>query len=156
MARSPTTTEGRALPAGTTRVIPMLSYEDVAGAAAWLGRAFGFRERLRYTEPDGEVSHLEMELDGGVIMLGRPGRAYQSPKHHREVCEIARDYSRVPYVIDGVHVYVDDVDEHCEQARSAGALILREPEDQPYGRLYVAEDLEGHRWMFDRPPAGAS
>jgi uncharacterized glyoxalase superfamily protein PhnB len=51
-----------------------------------------------------------------------------------------------------VHVTVDDVDAHCERARSAGATILREPETEPYGRLYNAADLEGHRWMFMEQP----
>ena len=32
-----------------------------------------------------------------------------------------------------------------------GATILREPEDLPFGRLYSAADLEGHRWMFMQP-----
>ncbi len=27
-------------------------------------------------------------------------------------------------------------------------MILREPKDEPYGRLYNAADPEGHRWMF--------
>jgi uncharacterized glyoxalase superfamily protein PhnB len=58
----------------------------------------------------------------------------------------------VPYIVDGVHVYVDDLDGHHHRARAAGARILREPEDQPYGRLYCAEDLEGHRWMFMQAP----
>jgi len=47
-----------------------------------------------------------------------------------------------------VLVGVDDVDEHCRRARAAGAVILTEPEDTSYGRMYRAEDLEGHRWMF--------
>ena len=34
---------------------------------------------------------------------------------------------------------------------AGGAQILREPEDQPFGRLYSAADLEGHRWMFMQP-----
>jgi PhnB protein len=53
-------------------------------------------------------------------------------------------------VVDGVMLHVDDVDGHFEQARSAGATILSELEDNPYAgqRQYRAEDLEGHRWMF--------
>jgi uncharacterized glyoxalase superfamily protein PhnB len=132
------------------RVVPMLSYEDVAGMAEWLGRAFGFRETVRLTDPDGSASHVEMEYEGGVIMLGRPGTSYRNPVHHREACEMAQEMARVPWVIEGVHVSVDDVDAHCERARGAGAVILREPETQPYGRLYNAEDPEGHRWMFDQ------
>jgi uncharacterized glyoxalase superfamily protein PhnB len=45
-------------------------------------------------------------------------------------------------------VHVPDLDAHCERARAAGATVLREPEDGPGGRLYSAEDVEGHRWMF--------
>ena len=56
-------------------------------------------------------------------------------------------------MIDGVHVTVDDVDEHCQRARAAGATILRELEDLPFGRLYSAADAEGHRWMFMSPAA---
>ncbi len=57
----------------------------------------------------------------------------------------------VPYVIDGVHVYVEDVDAHFTRARESGATILSEPADTGYGRSYRAADLEGHRWMFDQP-----
>jgi uncharacterized glyoxalase superfamily protein PhnB len=50
--------------------------------------------------------------------------------------------------VNGVHITVDDVDQHAARARAAGATILREPTDEPYGRSYNAGDLEGHRWMF--------
>jgi PhnB protein len=131
------------------RITPMLSYEDVDGAAAWLTRAFGFTELLRYAEPDGRVTHAELDLEGGVVMLAWPGPGYVSPKRHRESCEVARRAAGVPYVIDGVHAYISNVDEHVERARAVGARILSEPEDQPHGdRSYRAEDPEGHRWMF--------
>jgi uncharacterized glyoxalase superfamily protein PhnB len=127
----------------------MLSYEDAGAAADWLVRAFGFEERERYAEPDGTVSHVELRLGDGVVMLGNPGPDYRGPKRHREECEAAARWSRVPYVVDGVLAYVEDVDEHFERARAAGATILSQPEDQPYGdRHYRAEDVEGHRWMF--------
>ena len=58
----------------------------------------------------------------------------------------------VPYVIDGVLVYVDDVNAHHARASEQGATILSEPEDGPFGRLYRVEDLEGHRWMFMQRP----
>jgi uncharacterized glyoxalase superfamily protein PhnB len=135
-------------------IVPMIAYEDTAAALDWLARAFGFNERedSRYTEPDGTITHAEMELSGGVIMLATPTPDYQSPKHHAEVCEHARKWSAVPYVIDGLHVQVDDVDAHFGQARDAGAEILSEPEDQPYGeRVYRVADIEGHRWMFAQP-----
>jgi PhnB protein len=130
----------------------MLSYEDVGAAIAWLDEAFGFRERSdRYTDDEGRVTHAELELDGAVVMLGWPGPDYRSPVRHAEECEQARRWLDVPWVVDGVLVYVDDVERHLERARGSGATILRELEEQPFGRLYSAADLEGHRWMFMQP-----
>jgi hypothetical protein len=69
----------------------MISYENVGSAADWLGEAFGFRERgERYAEPDGTVSHAELELDGAVVMLGWPGPEYRNPARHAEACEQAQ------------------------------------------------------------------
>ena len=137
------------------RAVPMLSYEDVGGAADWLSQAFGFHERgERYTEADGRVTHAELDLDGAQVMLGWPGPEYQGPARHAKGCEDAQRWSAVPYIVDGVLIYVDDVDAHCERARAEGAVILREPKDEPYGRLYNAADPEGHRWMFMQPLVG--
>ena len=132
------------------RVIPMLSYEDAGRAADWIAEAFGFRETGRWADSDGTVTHVNMELDGHVLMLGYPSPDYQSPRHHSQACEQARKWSRTPYVVDGVLVYVDDIETHFSRARAAGARILSELEDNPDigQRQYRAEDVEGHRWMF--------
>jgi uncharacterized glyoxalase superfamily protein PhnB len=135
---------------GTNRAIPMISYENVATAADWLSGAFGFGQRpeSRHTDDDGTVTHAELELDGALVMLGHPGRDYRSPRGHAEVCEQARKWLEPPYVVDGVLVYVDGLDEHHERARTNGATILLPPTTAPYGRYYTAADREGHRWMF--------
>lgn len=106
-------------------------------------------------DDDGRVTHAELDLDGATVYLGWPGEDYQSPAHHAQVCEPARRWSESPFIINGVHITVEDVAAHHARARSAGARILREPKDEPYGRLYNVEDLEGHRWMFmQRPTEG--
>ena len=129
------------------QVVPMLSYEDCAAAADWLVRAFGFEEVERYGEP--EVSHVTLRLDrGGVVFIGKPGDLYVNPKRLREQCDAAARMYDVPWVVDGVWVNVDDLDAHLERARAAGVRVLSGPEDGPAGRLYRAEDPEGHRWMF--------
>ncbi len=135
------------------RVIPMLSYEDAGRAADWIAKAFGAEETGRWTDEDGRVTHVNMELEGGVVMLGYPSPEYQGPKHHAEVCEHARRWSETPYIVDGVHVTVGDIDAHYERAKAAGARILSELEDDPGNgqRQYRAEDIEGHRWMFGQP-----
>jgi uncharacterized glyoxalase superfamily protein PhnB len=129
-------------------VIPMIAYENGPAAMDWLSRAFGFREKARMTTPDGRLSHGEMETGGGLVMLATPSPDYHGPKRHREECEPARRWSEVPYIIDGVLVYVDDVTAHFERAKAAGATILSSPEEANEGKRYRAEDLEGHRWMF--------
>ena len=132
----------------TPSVVPMISYEDGIAALEWLRKVFGFRETARLTTPDGKLSHGEMEAGKGLIMLASPTPEYRSPKHHREVCEQARKWSTVPWIIDGVLVYVDDLDQHFKRAKAAGAMILSEIEEGSPGRRYRAEDLEGHRWFF--------
>jgi uncharacterized glyoxalase superfamily protein PhnB len=129
-------------------VIPMIAYEDGPRAMDWLSKAFGFRERTRMTGPDGRLNHGEMEAGDGLIMLATPTPDYRSPKSHRETCNQARRWSSVPYIIDGVLVYVKDVGAHFERAKQAGATILSEPNTNSNGTQYRAEDIEGHRWMF--------
>jgi len=136
------------MPVNYPSVIPMIAYEDGIGALEWLAKAFGFRESMRLSGPDGTLSHGEMEAGDGIIMLATPTPAYESPKRHRETCERARRWSAVPWIIDGVLVYVGDLDAHYKRAKAAGATILSEIEDGPPGRRYRAEDFEGHRWFF--------
>ncbi|TMD89665.1 MAG: hypothetical protein E6I73_10110 [Chloroflexi bacterium] len=133
---------------GYPDVIPMIAYENGSTAMDWLADAFGFKERARMTSPDGRLSHGEMEAGDGLIMLATPSPDYHGPKKHREECEQAQKWSSVPYIVDGVLVYVPDVSAHFERARRAGAHILSAVDETPDGKRYRAEDLEGHRWMF--------
>jgi PhnB protein len=137
----------------TPTVVPMLSYERGAAAIDWLTRAFGFEEEAdsRIVTSDGTVTHAELRTGDGLIMLATPTPDYHAPARHRAECEAANRWLRVPWVIDGVLVHVDDVDAHRERAISAGARMLSDIEDAGFGRLYRAEDVEGHRWMFVQP-----
>jgi uncharacterized glyoxalase superfamily protein PhnB len=123
-------------PEGYPRVSPYLYYEEPAIALDWLQRAFGFTEKLRIPDEERGVAHAELELDGSVIMLGRPMGEFKNPK-------------KLGINTQSIYVYVDDVDSHYATARDAGASITRELEDQWYGdRQYAAEDPEGHVWFF--------
>ncbi len=135
---------------GNPGVIPMIAYEDGLAAIDWLSRAFGFREReeARQVSPDGTLSHAEMEAGNGLIMLASPSPDYESPRHHRETCEQTRKWSLLPWIFNGILVYVNDLDAHYERAKKAGATILSPIEEGFPGRRYRVEDLEGHRWFF--------
>ncbi len=85
-------------------IVPILIYEDVGQAIEWLCRTFGFKERLR-AERDGVVSHAQLTVVEGAIMLGRQGGPYRAP-YGTEV---------TAYVL----VAVDDVDKHYQHARQS-------------------------------------
>lgn len=131
-------------------VVPMLAYRDGIAAMGWLIRAFGFVERERWTDDAGTLTHGELAMGDGIVMLATPTPLYEGPAQHREHCAEAAAWSEVPYVIDGVLVEVGDLDAQFERAKAAGARILSEPEPGGGGdfRHFRVEDLEGHRWMF--------
>ena len=135
------------------RAVPMVSYEDCASAADWLCTAFGFRQvGDRLLDDEGRVTHVELDRAGARVMLGWPGSAYRGPRRHAAACADASAWLHPPFVVDGVLLYVEDAEAHRATAREAGAEIVRDLEHAPPGRLYVAADPEGHRWMFVQPP----
>lgn len=122
------------------RIVPYLSYADAAAAIEWLCRVFGFEEVRRMEVGDGRIGHAALSFQGEQVMLA-------------SVFEEAG--TRSPRDLEGLHqqitVYVDDVDAHFARARAEGAEVLTEPEDQFWGgRMYWAQDLEGHRWTFQQ------
>jgi uncharacterized glyoxalase superfamily protein PhnB len=132
------------------RLVPFLGYEDATAAIDWLCTAFGATENAaaRSTDAEGTVTHAELDVQGSTIFLSTPNGYVRSLKH-RESCEIERRMYDNPWVIDGLFVEVDDVDAHLAQAVESGTTIVREPAEPGIGyRIYTAEDLEGHRWMF--------
>ena len=129
----------------------MVSYEDLDAASAWLQRALGFEEVMRVPDASGRATHVELQRDGALVILGWPGPDYRSPRRHAETCDEARRWLATPYVVDGVLIELDDLDAVLERARGAGAEVLRGPEEQPPGRLATVADPEGHRWMLMQP-----
>jgi uncharacterized glyoxalase superfamily protein PhnB len=113
-------------------MIPTLCYHDARAAVEWLRQAFGFEVHAVHEE-GGTVQHAELRWGSGMVMLGSVADEAYAGRRSR----------------DGVYVIVEDVDAHCSRARAAGAEIVLEPTDQPYGsRDYQARDREGHLWSF--------
>ena len=108
-------------------VFPTMSYRDAGAAIEFLERAFGAEQHTVYRDDSGRVRHAELRLGNGMVMLGEAEAAAGG----------------------GVYVVVSQPDEHCAQARAAGAEIVREPNDTDYGsREYGARDPEGLAWHF--------
>jgi uncharacterized glyoxalase superfamily protein PhnB len=132
------------------RLVPFLGYEDAAAAIDWLCAAFGATENAeaRHTGADGTIGHAELDIEGSAIFLSTPA-GYVASLKHREGCETERRMHDNPWVIDGLFVEVNDVDAHRARAAEAGATVIRDLDEPGIGyRIYTAEDLEGHRWMF--------
>src|SRR5262245_24705847 len=98
------------------RVIPVLTYRDIAAAHDFLVRAFGFTSGGLHRTADGEAVHGEVRAGDAAIWLHRvtPEHLLESPL----ASEVANS---------GLFVHVDDVDAHYAQARAAGARIDSEP-----------------------------
>ena len=122
-------------------VTPYLLYEDAPAAVNFLTEAFGFREVHRTTGAAGGM-HVEMDVgrDGARIYLGAPGPHFRGP------ATVGRTSI--------VYVLVDDVNRHHDRAKAAGAEIVEELTDLPYGdRRYGCRDAQGHEWTFATPIA---
>jgi uncharacterized glyoxalase superfamily protein PhnB len=124
-------------------IYPTLRYTDAKAAIAFLTSAFGLIEENVSTADDGSIGHAELSWDGGVVMLGSRAGASDPFDTGRAVLYLA----------------VDDVDAHHDRTVAAGAEIIYELTDQPYGsREYAARDPEGNIWSFGtyRPVIRAS
>jgi uncharacterized glyoxalase superfamily protein PhnB len=123
--------KNRSVPADV--VLPLLTYQDVAGAVNWLTKVFGFTEHFRYGEP---VQGAQMFLGNAWIMVNcaRPGSA--SP------AQIGCD-------TQSLTIFIEDVDAHYERVKSADAKIVENLHETEYGeRQYGVVDVEGHHWLF--------
>jgi uncharacterized glyoxalase superfamily protein PhnB len=116
------------------QVIPELAYPDVAAAAEWLCKAFGFAQRLKIANHRVQLTYGA----GAVIVVNGDGA----------------DAEAAARAAHSVLVRVDDADAHYERARAAGAKIASPPTTYPFGeRQYSAQDLYGHRWTFSQSVA---
>ena len=118
----------RSIPNAT--VIPELAYPDVASAAAWLCDAFGFSVRLRIAN-----HRIQLNVGDGALVITEMSAG------------IALAYEQAQRLL----IRVDSADVHCAHARAAGAHIVSDPQDFPFGeRQYNCEDFAGRRWTFSQ------
>jgi lactoylglutathione lyase len=115
------------------RAFPVIWARDVEAAAAFYVRV-GFEEHVRLPGPEGATGFIGLR---------------------RKAAELAVTTERSPRVLAGVEpgpgprhelfVYVDDVDGTVAALRAAGAAVVREPVDMPWGeRVGFVTDPEGN------------
>lgn len=124
----------------TQTITPYLLYEDGESAIDFLTRAFGFSLVGRTIGGAGGL-HAELELDDGRVYVGQPPSGFRGP------AEVGRTSQ--------VYVLVDDVDAHYDRAKPAGARVIEELNDLPFGhRRYGCADPQGHEWFFAQVISG--
>jgi PhnB protein len=117
---------------GYPRVVPCVLYDDVPAAARWMVEVLGVREIARASLPSGWVGHVEVELGGHVIVLGRRGGEFAG-------------------TMSLTQVFVPDVPAACARATGAGGVVLEEPGERPWGVLQATvADQGGQRWVLTR------
>ncbi|HEV8723444.1 MAG TPA: VOC family protein [Candidatus Binatia bacterium] len=117
---------------------PYLCVRGAAMAIDFYKNAFGAREVMRIAMGEGKIGHAELRVGDAPFMLADefPEMNFRSPQ----------SIGGTPV---NVLIYVDDVDVLVKRAESAGAKVLRQPEDQFYGdRMATLEDPYGHSWSF--------
>jgi uncharacterized glyoxalase superfamily protein PhnB len=114
-------------------VFPTLTYDDADAALEFLTTAFGGEQHAVYRDETGAIHHAEVRLANGIVMFG----------------SARGDVAATRGAGGGVYVVVEDPDGHCDRARNAGADIVRDLHDEPYGsREFSARDPEGNMWHF--------
>jgi len=112
---------------------PILYTSDVSGLVRFYCSSFGFEEQYRF--PDAQ--------DAGFVSLTRSGVSLGIVSEQTPRQLIDRGLGTGAKF--ELFIYVDDVDQQVRQLHGAGATVLREPEDMPWGeRVAYAEDPEGN------------
>jgi uncharacterized glyoxalase superfamily protein PhnB len=120
-------------------IYPAVRYRDADAALKFLKDAFGANEHAVHRGDDGAIKHAELRINGEMIMFGQYTEegflGGEPPDPLRSTISL--------YIVEA------DPDAHHERALAAGARVVRELEDTPYGsREYSVRDPEGNVWSF--------
>ena len=116
-----------------------LFYKDAFAALDFLEKAFGFERTMVITDQDGNLGHSEMRFGDSYLMVGGEWADY-----------VASPLATGGRNTQSIHVHLaEGIEAHFARAKAAGAVVVRDLEDQFYGdRTYSVKDPEGHVWSF--------
>lgn len=122
-------------------VVPCLRYRDAHALIEWLCSNFGFDKRLVIPGKNGTVSHAELTLGDGMVMIGT------------ELDDAYGQLLTTPDKTGGlqtqtVWIRVDDADTLYARVVESGADIVQQIGDVSQGgRAFACRDPEGHVWQ---------
>jgi uncharacterized glyoxalase superfamily protein PhnB len=119
-----------------------LGYRDVAAASDWLCTAFGFQRHFVATSETGVVHFAQLTFGNAMLTLVSVHDSSLN-RYMKQPDEIGGAETQSCYLL------VVDADAHCARARSSGAEIILDIQDDEFGgRGYACRDPEGHIWNF--------
>jgi PhnB protein len=117
------TTQSRFTPAGWHTVTPRIVARDAKDLVGFLRKVFHATGRYRQNIP------TELRIGDSIVMVSEAGVRKPSPAF--------------------LYVYVNDVDATYRRALKAGAEVIEEPLDTPYGdRRGMVEDQWRNTWQI--------
>ena len=129
------------IPDGFHSATPYLCVDDAAGAIAFYQQAFGARELMRHTDPDGRIRHAQFVIGDSPFMISD-----QFPEFGMIRSVQAMGGSPV-----SIFLYVPDAAATFAQALAAGAEQIMPLSEQPYGLSGGLRDPFGLLWWPTTP-----
>lgn len=114
-------------------IYPTLQYDDLPRALAFISTTLGMRPNNIIKNDDGDAIHAEVFHGNSAVLVG------------------ARKSDPGPFDTGRAVLFLvaEEVDAHHNRAVAAGAELVMELTDQPYGsREYAVRDPEGNIWTF--------
>jgi uncharacterized glyoxalase superfamily protein PhnB len=122
-------TRNPSIPANYQTVMVYLILKDAEDFIVFTEKVFGARETYKTMRDEHIIMHAEIMIGETTIMLADATEQYK-PR------------------TAGFFIYVENADETFKTAIEAGATIISNPSDQPYGRSGGVTDTFGNTWWI--------
>lgn len=124
----------------SSTVVPCLRYRDAPAVIDWLCSNLGFEKRLVVPGKNGGVSHAELTLGDGMVMIGT-----EADDEHGQLLTTPDKTGGLQ--TQTIWIRVQDADDLYARVVDSGADIVKAIDDAPYGgREFACRDPEGHVW----------
>lgn len=129
------------VPEGFRSVTPYLCIDGAAGAIEFYTQAFGAKELMRHTDPDGRIRHAQFVIGDSAFMISDAYPEY----------EMIRSVQAMGGSPVSIFLYVTDAEATFAQAVAAGAREVMPLSEQPYGLSGGLQDPFGILWWVTTP-----
>lgn len=130
-----------AIPEGFHTATPYLCVDSASAAIEFYTQAFGARELLRHTDPDGRIRHAQFVIGDSPFMISDAFPEFG----------MIRSVQSMQGSPASIFLYVDDAAATHARAIAAGAAEVMPLSQQPYGLSCGLRDPFGFLWWPTTP-----